>query len=173
MIWIIVVLLFLLVLLIRFSNKSEKQSQNDQYRDRDYQNLIDEKEEKRKLAFDQLSKVRNEFDAQFRDGVSFEFNIVGIFYRSYEAQEIAKYLNSGEKVVLLHDKKNSNSPHAIKVIAEKSHIGFVPDKLAEEMLPYLQKYYYKAFVLLSFTEFNSLKFDYVTEVTIKSYFFEK
>ncbi len=178
MIWIIVTILLLMVIAIIFSGNStkkleKKKEEESKLQEEAYAKLMQEKADRRKKAYNELTETRNEFDAEYSNSTSFEFDVVGIFYRTYEAQQEAKYLYGGKEVKLKHDKNNRHSDYAIKIIAEKYHIGFVPDDVAYEILPYLQKYKYKAIVLLSFTEFDSIKFDDVTEVTIKAYFFDK
>ena len=178
MVWILIFSAVIIILIAIFNvakngdKKSKARIEQEEEDNERIEKYFKEKEDRRRKAYEELGRTREEFDDEFSSEISFEFDVAGIFYRTYEAKRTAKQLYCGEEVSLRHDKNNNYSNHAIKVIAERYHIGFVPDDIAEEMLTCLQKYKYKAIVLQSFTEFDSLKFDDVTEVTIKAYFFK-
>ena len=194
MIWLVLLIIAVVIVCSLFANKSDKYEdlspQEKKMYDElnkihketgitDYQKLYGLKLEKEEKALDlknlnDLAKNRIKIDADNAQFIhSIELKVAGIYYRTEEAKDEAKYLDCGELVSLRKDLNNEYDPYAVKVISNRKHIGFVPSSDSQEISEYMDDYKYKAVVLHSFQVFNNQFSDYETCLIVKVYFFSK
>ncbi|GAB6121022.1 HIRAN domain-containing protein [Dysgonomonas termitidis] len=70
----------------------------------------------------------------------------GIYYRSYNAKYVARYLRVGDPVHLKREPTNKHDHFAVKVISKGEHIGYIPASLSPEVTNGIIKYGYNVYV---------------------------
>lgn len=55
-----------------------------------------------------------------------QFTMVGATFRPADAKDVIKALRIGDVVDLVPDSNNEYDPHAVQVLRDDVHIGFVP-----------------------------------------------
>ncbi|WP_419032159.1 HIRAN domain-containing protein, partial [Dysgonomonas gadei] len=70
----------------------------------------------------------------------------GMYYRSYSAKYIARYLKVGDSVYLKREPTNPYDHCAVKVISRGEHIGYIPASLSTEVTNGIIQHGYNVYV---------------------------
>ena len=77
------------------------------------------------------------------------FEVVGGFYRSDAAKEEYDSKMPGMEVSLRREPNNPRDEHAVKVLSERFHIGYVPKEFSEQVSDIIQQKCVSAAIVLS------------------------
>lgn len=86
-----------------------------------------EQEAKEKALKEKYTAILEEY----KDCVSLEIEVKGIFARSARAKGLVPYLNVDDEIKLRKEPSNPYDPFAVKVMSDRIHLGYVPAENSE------------------------------------------
>jgi len=96
-------------------------------------------EEKRKIESKGLERLKKVEELTEQKSEIIEFELAGLYYRPKKAHEVAGRLNVGNSLELKRNPSNEYDEYAVKVFANGTHIGFIPQNYSEEVSTKIKK----------------------------------
>lgn len=90
--------------------------------------FLEEEKRKAQEKFEREKKIREALSEEYKDCVEIDFEVKGVFARSKAAKDIVLAMEVGEEVKLRKEPTNPYDRNAVKVIAERHHVGYIPKK---------------------------------------------
>ncbi|MDR2685035.1 MAG: HIRAN domain-containing protein [Prevotellaceae bacterium] len=166
----IIIVMIIIALLVSSNNREIEKQQKKEKRIQEAKKLR-EYEIKVKMELEEKRRQIEEiYDAKYGTENAMICDLKGLFARTEAAQLEASMLDIGSEVTLKCDSNNSYDRHAVKVICNRKHIGFIPREYSQtvhENLKNKKKYF--AMVLSKEYIWNSKFYKSEYEIELKLY----